>query len=139
MNNTVFFWPAFVLALLTFSVMIRMLTSRIAAMKTNKIHPQSISTSVELAARMPDSRAADNFRNLFETPVLFYAALFFAQSTQADNQILLALAWLYVVLRIIHSFIQCSYNKVMHRFYVFFASVGVLLAMWIVLAISLFK
>lgn len=139
MTNTVFFWPAFVLALLTFGVMIRMLTSRIAAMKTNKIHPQSISTSSELAARMPDSRAADNFRNLFETPVLFYAVMLFAHASQQAGQILIVLAWLYVALRIIHSFIQCSYNKVMHRFYVFFASVGVLLAIWIVLAISILK
>ena len=88
---------------------------------------------------MPDSRAADNFRNLFETPVLFYAALLFAQSMQSTNKILLALAWLYVVLRIIHSFIQCSYNKVMHRFYMFFTSVGVLMAIWIVLALGLLK
>lgn len=139
MNSTTFFWPAFVLALLTFSVMIRMLTSRIAEMKANKIHPQAITTSATLAAKMPDSRAADNFRNLFETPVLFYAALFFAQSTQSNDQIVLALAWLYVALRVVHSFIQCSYNKVMHRFYVFFTSVGVLMAIWIVLALGLLK
>lgn len=139
MNNTVFFWPAFVLALLTFSVMIRMLTSRITAMKTNKIHPQSISTSFELAARMPDSRAADNFRNLFETPILFYAVLLFAHASQQTSQILIVLAWVYVSLRVVHSIIQCSYNKVMHRFYVFFASVWVLLAIWIVLAISFLR
>lgn len=139
MTNTVFFWPAFVLALLTFSVMIRMLTSRVAAMKTSKIHPQSISTSSELAARMPDSRAADNFRNLFETPVLFYAAILFAHASQQTSQILIVLAWVYVSLRVTHSIIQCSYNKVMHRFYVFFASVWVLLAIWILLALSFLR
>lgn len=139
MNNTLFFWPAFVLALLTFSVMIRMLTSRIAAMKTNKIHPQSISTSSELAARMPDSRAADNFRNLFETPILFYAVMLFAHASQQTSQILIVLAWVYVFLRLVHSIIQCSYNKVMHRFYVFFASVWILLAIWIVLAVSFLR
>jgi hypothetical protein len=136
MNSTTFFWPAFVMVLLTFSVMMRMLTKRIAQMKANKIHPQSISTSVELAAKMPDSRVADNFRNLFETPVLFYAAMLFAQVTQpqAAGQIIIGLAWLYVGLRIIHSFIQCSYNRVMHRFYVFFTSIWVLLAIWAALA-----
>lgn len=139
MLDTVFFWPAFVLVLLTFSVMIRMLTSRIAAMKTDKIHPQSISTSGELAAKMKDSRAADNFRNLFETPVLFYAAMLFVQMTQPENGIALALAWLYVVLRIIHSVIQCGYNKVMHRFYVFFTSVWVLLGIWISLAVGIIR
>jgi hypothetical protein len=139
MNNTVFFWPAFTLVLLTFSVMLRMLTNRIAQMKANKIHPQSISTSSEVAAKMKDSRAADNFRNLFETPVLFYAAMFFAQISQPENKILLVLAWLYVALRIVHSIIQCSYNKVMHRFYVFFTSIWVVLGIWIVMALGILK
>lgn len=136
MINTAFFLPAFALVLLTMAVMLRMLTSRIAEMKANKIHPQSIATSIALAAKMPDTRASDNFRNLFETPVLFYAAMLFAQATPQAGQILLGLAWLYVVLRVVHSIIQCSYNKVMHRFYVFFTSVGVLLAIWIMLAIG---
>ena len=139
MINTAFFLPAFALVLLTFCVMIRMLTSRIAEMKANKIHPQAIATSAALAAKMPDTRASDNFRNLFETPVLFYAAMLFAQATPQAGQILLGLAWLYIALRVVHSIIQCSYNKVMHRFYVFFASVWVLLAIWIVLAIGFLK
>jgi hypothetical protein len=139
MNNPAFFWPAFTLVLLTFCIMIRMLMSRIAQMKANKIHPQSISMSAELSAKMKDSRAADNFRNLFETPILFYAVMIFAQLTQPNNKIVLAIAWLYVALRIVHSIIQCSYNKVMHRFYVFFTSVWVLLAMWLVLALGFLK
>ena len=139
MNNTALFWPAFTLVLLTFSVMIRMLTSRIAQMKANKIHTQAISTSGELAANIPDSRVSDNFRNLFETPILFYAALLFASAAEQAGHLLIALAWLYVGLRIIHSLIQCSYNKVMHRFYVFLSSVGVLLAIWLVLAFGMLK
>ena len=139
MTSTTFFWPAFALVLLTFCVMIRMLMSRIAQMKSSRIHPQTISTSAELAARMSDSRASDNFRNLFETPVLFYTGMVFAQVIQPGNTILLGLAWLYVVLRVIHSLIQCGYNKVMHRFYVFFTSIWVLLGMWIVLALGILK
>jgi len=136
MINTAFFLPAFALVLLTVGVMLRMLMSRIAEMKANKIHPQSIATSGTLAAKMPDTRASDNFRNLFETPVLFYAAMLFAQATPQAGQELLVLAWLYVALRVVHSLIQCSYNKVMHRFYVFLTSVAVLLAIWIILAIG---
>jgi hypothetical protein len=139
MNNTVFFWPAFALVLLTFSVMIRMLLSRISQMKILKVHPQATATSSQMAAKIPDSRASDNFRNLFETPVLFYAAMMFAYATQTSSQLLLALAWFYVALRVAHSIIQCGYNKVMHRFYVFFTSIWVLLACWIVLAFSVWK
>ncbi|HPO25494.1 MAG TPA: MAPEG family protein, partial [Arenimonas sp.] len=56
--------------------------------------------------------------------------------TPQAGQVLLALAWLYVVLRVVHSIIQCSYNKVMHRFYVFFTSVWVLLGIWVMLAVG---
>lgn len=136
MINTAFFLPAFAMVLLTICVMIRMLTSRIAEMKANKIHPQSIATSAALIAKMPDTRASDNFRNLFETPVLFYAAMLFAQATPQAGQVLLVLAWLYVALRAVHSIIQCSYNKVMHRFYVFFGSISVLSAIWVMLAVG---
>ena len=45
---------------------------RIGQMKRERIHPQSVATSAQAAARLTDSRAADNFRNLFELPVLFY-------------------------------------------------------------------
>ena len=37
-----------------------------------------------------------------------------------------ALAWLYVALRYAHSAIHCTYNRVMHRFAVFIASMLVL-------------
>jgi hypothetical protein len=137
MNITAFFWPAFALVLLTFCVMIRMLMSRVAQMKTLKVHPQAVSTSAQQSAMLPDTRASDNFRNLFELPVLFYAALCFATLMQSSSQVLIILAWVYVGLRIVHSLIQCGYNKVMHRFYAFFTSVWVLLAMWFALAYSL--
>jgi hypothetical protein len=114
-----------------------MLMSRIAQMKALKVHPQAVSTSAQQSAMLPDTRASDNFRNLFELPVLFYAALCFAAWMQSTSQVLIILAWAYVGLRIIHSVIQCGYNKVMHRFYVFFTSVWVLLAMWLALAYSL--
>ena len=50
---------------------------------------------------------------------------------------LLGLAWGFVALRIAHSAIQCSYNKVMHRFQVFVAGFLVLALFWIRLAVYL--
>ena len=38
--------------------------------------------------------------------------------------------------RVIHSLIQCTYNKVMHRFVVFLAGFGLIACMWIAYAIS---
>ena len=46
----------------------------------------------------------------------------------------LALAWAYVALRMAHTIVHLSYNRVTHRFIVFAASNGVLVAMLLRLA-----
>ena len=130
-------WPAFALAALTFAVAIRMLMVRIGEMRRLRIHPQKIALSAQAAQHFVDTRAADNFRNLFETPVLFYVALLVAFVTSSAHGVLVALAWLYVACRVAHSIVHCGYNRVVHRFYAFASSVMVLLAFWIVLGCAL--
>jgi hypothetical protein len=128
------FWPAFALVVLTFAVWLRMYFSRIGEMRRERIHPQSIATSAQAAQRLADTRAADNFRNLFELPVLFYAALGAACAFGVTDRVVVALAWLFVALRVAHSAIQCSYNRVMHRFTVYLASGIALWSLWAWLA-----
>lgn len=130
-------WPAFALAALTFVVAIRMFVVRIGEMRRLRIHPQKVAVSAQAAQHFVDTRAADNFRNLFEMPVLFHVALLVAFVTSSANGASIALAWLYVACRVAHSIIHCGYNRVMHRFYAFASSVAVLLALWIVLGCAL--
>ena len=132
------FLPAFAMVVLTLVVWLRMYTTRIAQMKRERIHPQAVATSAQAAARLTDSRAADNFRNLFELPVLFYLALVVAAVSGLATDATLALAWLFVLLRVVHSAIQCSYNKVMHRFQAYLAGSVVLWVLWAWLAYLLF-
>ncbi|GAB3318137.1 MAPEG family protein [Luteimonas notoginsengisoli] len=132
------FLPAFAMVLLTFVVWLRMYIMRIAQMKRERIHPQSVATSAQSAARLTDSRAADNFRNLFELPVLFYLALVIAAISGLASDVTLALAWLFVALRVVHSAIHCTYNKVMHRFKAYFAGGVVLWVLWAWLGYQLF-
>ena len=127
-------WPTFAMVLLTFVVQVRMYFSRIAEMRRLRIHPQAVATSSRAAERFVDTRAADNFRNLFELPVLFYAAVGVAFAVGAADGFTLGLAWLFVALRVVHSAIQCSYNKVMHRFYAYLAGSLALLLLWAHLA-----
>ena len=122
--------PALAMALLTFVVWLRLFFTRIPEMKRERIHPQSIALSAQAATRLSDTRAADNFRNLFELPVLFYAALLFGSWLAIDAPAFFVLAWLFVALRVIHSVIHCGYNKVVHRFYAYAAGGWVLWAMW---------
>lgn len=139
MSNTAIYLPGLVMVGVTFAVWLRMYSMRIGQMKRERIHPQSVATSAEAAARLTDSRAADNFRNLFELPVLFYFALAVAAHTGLTGTAVLALAWLFVALRAWHSWIQCTYNKVMHRFKVYVAGGMVLWILWGVLAFGLLR
>ena len=90
-----------------------------------------------MAATMPDSRAPDNFRNLFELPMMFYVAVLTLYVTQLVVLPQLVLAWIYVAARYAHSGIHCTSNVVMNRFYAFLTSCLALLCMWILLAVQL--
>jgi hypothetical protein len=133
------YWPAVAMVALTFVVWLRMYLTRIAQMKRERIHPQAVATSAQAAAKLTDSCAADNFRNLFELPVLFYLALVVAAQTGQVGVATLILAWAFVALRVMHSAIHCSYNKVIHRFYTHLAGGVVLWILWGVLAIGLLR
>ena len=124
------------LAMLTFVVCFRMLYMRIAEMKRERIHPQSINQSFVRGQTMKDSRASDNYNHLFEMPILFYVLCGLAVVTQSIPDWMPVAAWGYVGLRALHSWIQCTYNKVMHRFTVFALSYMWLWGMWIGFGVS---
>jgi hypothetical protein len=138
MNHAIFL-PGLAMAALTFVVWWAMYFQRIGQMKRERIHPQAVATSIQAAARLTESNRADNFRNLFELPVLFYFALTVAHLSGQVNAATLALAWLFVALRVVHSAIHCTYNKVMHRFYAYLAGGLALWALWGVLGYGLLR
>ncbi|MET3930605.1 MAPEG family protein [Lysobacter soli] len=136
MDAKLIFMPAVAMVALTFVVWWRMYVVRIGQMKRERIHPQAVATSAQSSARLTDSCAADNFRNLFELPVLFYVALVVAAMTGQVNATTIALAWAFVLLRIVHSAIHCTYNKVMHRFYAYVAGGMALWLLWGAIAVG---
>jgi hypothetical protein len=139
MGNNAIYWPAVAMVMLTVVVWFRMYVTRIGQMKRERIHPQAVATSAQAAAKLTDSCAADNFRNLFELPVLFYLAVVVAAQAGLASTAMLVLAWSFVALRVAHSWIQCTYNKVMHRFKVYVAGGMVLWALWAVLVYGLLR
>ena len=68
-------YPLLAMVVLTMGVAGLMLKRRVAGLKAGRIHPQKVALSAQIAELLTDTRASDNFRNLFETPVLFYTAL----------------------------------------------------------------
>jgi hypothetical protein len=131
------FLPALAMVALTFAVTVRMFTERMRQIRGERIPFREIPSGSQMATRFADTRAADNYRNLFEAPVLFYLALVVAALAGPATPLVLGLAWAYVALRVFHSVIHCTYNRVRHRFYAFAASTLVLCVLWIALAIRL--
>ena len=137
MNPAWILWPLLVMVALTFAVSIVMYRRRIAEIRAKEIRLQSVASAMGMATQLEDARASDNYRNLYEGPVLFYVAALAAFALKVVTPLLLALAWIYVACRVAHSLIHCTTNRVRHRFYAFVASHAVLFALWLVLAASI--
>jgi hypothetical protein len=110
-----FLLPLLAMVGLTLLVWLRLYQIRLAEMKRSRIDPQRLAGSADKGL-LKDTRASDNFMNLFEVPVLFYALVLATMQSGINDPLLLLLAWCFVALRALHSLIQCSYNRVMHRF-----------------------
>ncbi|NMW31115.1 MAPEG family protein [Altererythrobacter sp. RZ02] len=98
------------------------------------------STPASLRAQLPEnvSWKADNYNHLHEAPTLFYAvAIILALVGQGDGMNAL-LAWIYVGLRIAHSLVQATANRVMVRFVLFALSSLVLIALIFHASIAVF-
>jgi len=81
---------------------------------------------------------AHNYNHLHEAPTVFYAvALALALIGQGDG-LNATLAWAYVGLRIVHSLVQVTINKVMVRFLIFSLSSLVLMALTLHLVLAVF-
>ena len=107
--------PLLAMVGLTLLVWVRLYLVRVPEMKRSRIDPQQLAGSANKGL-LKDTRASDNFINLFEVPVLFYVLVLATLATGVNDGVLLALAWAFVGLRALHSAIQCTYNRVMHRF-----------------------
>lgn len=130
-NTVAMLQPVFALALLTLCITILMYFKRVSAMKELRIHPQKAQNTRDLVALLPQSvnRVSNNYNHLFEQPTLFYVVCLAIALLEHVNDFFIAAAWLFVFLRIIHSVIQVTIDKVMLRFLVFIASWVVLGAM----------
>jgi hypothetical protein len=130
MNQESILFPVCGMVTLTILVWVRLYYLRIPYLSARNINLQEYRSSQGPAIPHEIAAPSDNFKNLFETPVLFYtlAALLFA-SRRVDVTYL-ALAWGYVFLRWAHSGIHLTYNRVVHRFSMHVGSCLLLWAMW---------
>jgi len=127
--------PLLAMVFLTFAVWVYLYALRIPEIKRLGIDPDELQDRAESHKLLTVSGAAsNNLKNLFEIPILFYLAAMIAMLLMIQDDLLVWLAWGFVILRVVHSAIHCSYNRVMHRFFAYLISCLFLMFMWIRLA-----
>lgn len=87
----------------------------------------------------PDVRwKADNYNHLMEQPTIFYAVALALAILGAGDGLNAWLAWAYAGLRIAHSLVQVTVNKIVVRFAFFTLSSLVLMALAVQAALIVF-
>jgi len=133
-------YPLLAQILLTGLVWIYMYATRLRYIAAQDIDPQDLAVRSRAEPLLSSvSAPSDNLRNLFEMPVLFYTAILLALLMFIQTPLLIAMAWSYVLLRIIHSLVHITYNRVVHRFTAYFASCIVLWGMWVMIALEVIQ
>ena len=132
------FQPVVVLALWTGAVMTMTGFRRVWAVKQGRV-PTRVFAVGEAPEVPEDLRIPNrNLMNLLEMPLLFYVVCtaFYVTGRVAPGVV--SLAWAFVGLRLVHSVIHLTYNRVFHRFLAFASSNIVLLVLWIQFARTVF-
>jgi len=133
--------PVVTLAAWTMVMWAWMYATRIPAMMARKVDPDSLARDPEAKLDRPLAPQvqwkAHNYNHLHEAPTVFYAAAIVLAIIGEGDELNATLGWLYVALRVAHSLIQATINKVTLRFAVFVASSLVLTALIARAAIAL--
>ena len=132
--------PVIALVLWSFVMWAWLYATRIPAVLKYKVVMTPHQPAAEFHAQLPAEVRwkADNYNNLMEQPTLFYAVAITLAVIGEANTANLTLAWLYVGLRVVHSFVQATMNVIIVRFSVFMIASVVLLALTIRAALAAF-
>jgi hypothetical protein len=132
--------PLAALVLWSFVMWAWMYATRLPAMIKGRVAYDPHRPAEEFHARLPAPVRwkADNYNHLMEQPTLFYAVVISLHIVGAGTDIHIALAWVYVGLRIVHSLVQALVNVVEWRFGIFSLASIVLLILAVRLALIVF-
>lgn len=132
-------YPMFAMTLLIFVVGLFNVTWRILSVKNKQVRARYYKVYDTGGAEIPAHIIAGsrNYSNQFEVPILFYVVASLVLVLNQTSVAYLALAWLFVISRVVHAFIHMTYNHVLHRMLVFLVGFLAVMAMWVMLLIKL--
>lgn len=131
MSGMAILQPAVALMIWTMIIWVWMYATRIPAMQKAQVQPDDAQIAGLLDKKLPQQVQwkAHNYNHLHEQPTVFYAVAIVLAYVGHGEGMNAFLAWIYVGLRVAHSIIQVTANKVMVRFVLFALSSVVLIAL----------
>jgi hypothetical protein len=128
--------PLFVQVVLTFVLLFWTGRMRVGSVRRGEVHPRDIALR-EPNWDKPTTQVANAYHNQLELPLLFYVLTILAWITKQADLLFVVLAWVFVVLRIVHAAVHVTSNRLSQRFAMFAASVFVLLVMWVIFIVRI--
>jgi hypothetical protein len=142
MENSPMLQPMVALILWTMLIWLWMYVTRIPAMNKAKIDTANLvgGKGGDLDELLPPEVQwkAHNYNHLLTEPTLFYAICVVLIFSGQDFGLNVTIAWIYVGLRVLHSLIQVTVNRVLFRFSVFALSSLCIIALAIHAALAVF-
>lgn len=128
--------PLFVQVVLTFALLFWTGPLRVGEVRRGEVRVRDI------ALRQPNwgkrsTQVANAFHNQLELPPLFYVLTILAWITKQADLLFVVLAWVFVVLRLLHAAIHVTSNWVSQRFAAFAAGATVLAIMWAIFIVRI--
>ena len=125
--------PVVALAAWTMVMWFWLYGTRIPALSAAKVDPDDLvhdpTKGLDTVLPPQVQWKAHNYNHLHEAPTVFYAVAIVLAIIGEGDGLNAQLGWAYVALRVIHSIIQATINKVQLRFMVFALSSFVLMAL----------
>ena len=121
---TQFIGPVLALIAWTLFILVWMYALRLPAMRKARMKLDPNAPRGEQMSQLPPHVRwkSDNYSHLLEQPTLFYALALSLALLGVQTQTSLTLAWVYVIVRIVHSLVQVLINKIELRFVLFVMS-----------------
>ena len=133
---TLFIYPMFAMVLLTFIVACIAVVARVSSVKNKTVNAKFFRLMEGQVIPEVITKTTRNFNNQFEIPTLFYVVCTLYICLGVNSVIGLVFAWLFVVLRIAHSYIHLTYNHILYRMASFWLSFMCVMALWVNLLIQ---
>jgi len=136
MSFQVVLLPLFAQVALTFVLLFWMGTARVGAIKRKETRMSDVALG-QLNWPPRVQQISNCYASQFQVPVLFYVLFILVIVTRHADLLFIVLAWVFVLMRVLHAYIHTGTNYVPHRFNAFLAGVVVLLVMWIIFMVRI--